>query len=216
MIDSPATILSAAASLTTVLMIRHAHTDAIGRCLSGRRAGVPLSTLGAAQAEHLGHALAVCPLAAIYTSPLERAVQTAAAIGRYQSAPVRLASELLEIDFGKWSGKTFTELEPDQDWQLFNARRSIAVIPDGEDLFAVQARIVAAVSRLGALHAGQTIACVSHGDVVRFALLHYVGATLDEYARFEIAPASVTALSLSAHRTQVVAVNARTWPPSSP
>jgi probable phosphoglycerate mutase len=195
-------------------LIRHAHTDAVGRSLSGRTAGVPLSTLGLAEAERLGRALAACPLAAIYTSPLERSVQTAEVIGRYQTAPVRQASELLEIDFGGWTGKTFTELEPDPAWQRFNARRSTAVIPGGEKLSDVQARIVEAVSRLGARHVGAVIALVSHADVVRFALLHYVGATLDEYARFEIEPASVTQLVLSAGQTRIVAVNSSTWPPS--
>jgi broad specificity phosphatase PhoE len=213
-INSGTTTLSADVPDTTVLLIRHAETDAVGRCLSGRATGVPLNAAGTIQAERLGQALAGCPLAAIYTSPLERAVQTAAAIGRYQAVPVRHASELLEIDFGRWTGKTFIELELDQAWQQFNSQRSTAVIPGGEPLAGVQARIIAAVSRLGARHAGTSIALVSHADVVRCAVLHYLGATLDEYARFEIDTASVTGLSLGHGGTQVVTVNARIWPPS--
>jgi broad specificity phosphatase PhoE len=190
-----------------VLLIRHAHTDALGRSLSGRSVGVPLSTDGRSQAERLGQALACCPLAAIYTSPLDRAVQTAEAIGRYQLMAVSQVAELLEIDFGGWTGKTFVELERDPAWHEFNTRRSTASIPGGEGLADVQARIVAAVSRLGARHPGQTIALVSHADVLRFALLHYAGAPLDDYARFEVAPASVTRLSLIAGETRLVFVN---------
>jgi broad specificity phosphatase PhoE len=196
-----------ALNAATILLIRHAHTDALGHSLSGRKAGVPLSDAGRTAADSLGRALACCPLAAIYTSPLERAVQTAEAIARYQNVPMRQTSELLEIDFGGWTGRTFVDLEHDPAWQRFNARRSTARIPDGEILADVQARIVAAVSRLGARHPGKTIALVSHADVLRFALLHYAGATLDDYARFEVAPASVTALSLTAERTRVVFVN---------
>jgi broad specificity phosphatase PhoE len=195
---------------TTVLLIRHAHTHALGRSLSGRGDGVPLSNEGRTQADRLGRALASCPLAAIYTSPLDRAVQTAEALRRYQTVPVRHATELLEIDFGAWTGKTFVELKQDPAWQRFNTVRSAASIPDGEVLATVQARIVMLVSRLSARHQGNSIALVSHADVVRCALLHYVGATLDEYARFEVAPASVTALSVAHGQTRVMFVSRQT------
>jgi broad specificity phosphatase PhoE len=193
---------------TTVLLIRHAHTDALGIALSGRSAGVPLSGAGRAQADQLARALARCyPLAAIYTSPLERAMQTAVALRGHQQVPVRRSAALLEIDFGAWTGSTFAALEQDAAWQRFNTKRSAASIPDGEGLASVQRRIVLLVARLSARHPGQCIALVSHADVLRFALLHYVGATLDDYARFELAPASVTALSVAEGRTEVLFVN---------
>jgi len=197
---------------TTVLLIRHAHTAALGRYLSGRAAGVALSATGRAQADRLGQTLAGCPLTAIYTSPLQRAVQTATAIARYQAAPVRRSNALLEIDFGVWTGKTFIELEPDPAWQRFNTSRSSASIPGGESPSAVQARIVAEVSRLSAQHAGARIALVSHGDVLRFALLYYVGATLDDYSRFTVDPASVSALSVSSRGTRLLLINGRHSP----
>jgi len=183
----------------------------VGCTLSGRAAGVSLSASGVAQAERLGRALANCRLAAIYTSPLERAVQTATAIGRYQAAPLRQVDELLEIDFGAWTGKSFVELAADAAWQHFNTIRSTAVIPGGEQLANVQVRIVSAITRFAGLHAGGVVALVSHGDVLRFALLHYVGATLDDYARFELDPASVSALSLGGHEFRLLVVNALTW-----
>jgi probable phosphoglycerate mutase len=173
---------------------------------------VALSATGEAQADRLGQILAACPLTAIYTSPLQRAVQTAKAIARYQAAPVRRSNALVEIDFGLWTGKTFTELEHDEAWQRFNTRRSMASIPDGEAPSVVQARIVAEVSRLSAFHAGAVIALVSHGDVLRFALLYYVGATLDDYSRFNVDPASVTALSVSPRETRLLLINGRNSP----
>jgi probable phosphoglycerate mutase len=110
---------------------------------------VSLSKEGRTQADRLGRALASCPLAAIYTSPLARAVQTAEAVGHYQTVAVSQVAELLEIDFGAWTGKTFVDLERDPEWQRFNAKRSTACIPEGELLATVQARIVAAIGRLG-------------------------------------------------------------------
>lgn len=196
--DSPA---------TTTLLIRHARTDAIGQWLCGRAAGVHLSAEGQAQADRLGRALSSIPLAAIYTSPIERAAETAHALARYQGVPVQLCEDLSEIEFGAWTGKTFGDLERDPEWRTFNERRSQAVVPGGERPQQVQARILAALETLGAAHAGRTIAVVSHGDVLRFAVLHYAGIPLDEYHRIEIHPASVSALRLSPGGARMLYVN---------
>ena len=182
---------------TTALLIRHGHTNAIGQQLCGRAAGVQLSTEGRTQATRLGARLASHRLAAIYSSPLERAVETARAIAAHQQADVELCEDLTEIDFGTWTGKTFAELATDAGWLAFNTRRSTAIVPAGECAPDVQGRIVRALERLGRRHAGETIAVVSHCDVLRFAVLHYASTPLDLFDRFDIDPASVTAVSLS-------------------
>ena len=196
-----------ASSATTTLLIRHAHTDAIGHWLCGRAAGVHLSAEGHAQADRLGRALSSIPLAAIYTSPLERAAETADALARYQAVPVQKCDALSEIEFGAWTGQRFAELERDAEWRTFNERRSQAIVPGGERPQEVQARILAALQKLGAAHTGHTIAVVSHGDVLRFAVLHYAGIPLDEYHRIEIHPASVSALRLSPGAPRMLYVN---------
>ena len=192
---------------TTALLVRHAHTDAIGRILAGRAAGVPLSTAGRIQADHLGRALASAPLAAVYTSPLERAVDTARAIAGHQSVTVTEDAALNEIDFGEWTGLTLSELEDMENWRAFNRQRASARIPGGEAPQCVQQRMVAAIARLTAAHAGSTIALVSHGDVIRSAVLHVAGSSLDLYDRFEISPASVTAMEVSGAYVRLVYVN---------
>src|SRR3954469_13786561 len=133
---------------SVVLLIRHAHTDALGRVLTGRTPGVTLSALGRGQADRLGRALAPLPLAAIYTSPLERATATAQAIAAHQSAPVAEDTDLLEIDFGEWTGLTFGELDRVPGWHAFNRQRSSAIVPGGEACALVQERIVGAIARL--------------------------------------------------------------------
>src|SRR5215207_4417571 len=127
---------------TVILLIRHAHTDAVGRVLTGRAAHVPLSSVGRAQADRLGRALAVLPLAGVYTSPLERAVETARAIARHQAVAVLEDADLHEVDFGDWTGRTFQELDDVEAWQAFNRHRAAAVIPRGESPALVQERIV--------------------------------------------------------------------------
>ena len=193
---------------TTVLLIRHGHTDAIGTWLAGRTRGVPLSASGTAQIERLGRALAgAYRLAAIYTSPLERAHATAAALARYQQVAVEESEDLVDIDFGAWTGKTFLELNADPLWHTFNTTRATAAVPGGEWPGVVQQRIVHVIERLAGCHPNQTVALVTHADLVRFALLHYRSMSLDLYGRFDIDPASVTALSVCRAETKILYVN---------
>ena len=196
---------------TTVLLIRHAHTSAIDdRLLCGREPGITLSRVGVFQAEELGHTLsASCRLAAVYSSPLERARATADAIARHQRAnlPVHVHDALIEIDFGVWTGKTFDQLDADPRWQAFNRTRATATIPGGESLWAVQAHVVATIAYLARHHRGVTIALVSHAEIVRVALLCYLGRSLDVSHELEIAPASVSAISVSPNGVHVQFVN---------
>jgi broad specificity phosphatase PhoE len=192
---------------TVVLLVRHAHTDALGRILAGRAEGIPLSTVGRAQAERLGRALSAFPLAAIYTSPVERAVETARSIARHHATRLQEDPGLHEIDFGDWTGLTFQELDKMAAWREFNRRRSSATIPCGETPGQVQERIVAAISRVTAAHQGRTIVMVSHGDVIRSAVLYIAGSSLDLWDRFEISPASITAVAVSGESFRLLYVN---------
>ena len=162
--------------------------------LSGRTRGIHLSAQGRAEADRVGRGLAGEPLAVIYSSPLERAVETAVAIARHQQTDVEVLEELSEIDFGDWTGKTFAELEHDRGWHIFNTRRSTASIPHGESAVATQARMVTLMRTLTQAHQGQRIALVSHGDPLRYAVLHLAGVPLDRYDDVQILPASVSAV----------------------
>jgi probable phosphoglycerate mutase len=202
---------------TTVLLVRHALTDAVGVRLSGRAEAVPLSASGLLQAERLGLALASrhC-VAAIYTSPLERARTTAAALSRYQAVVVSPCDDLVDIDFGAWSGRTFAELADDPAWQLFNTARADARVPGGEHSRAVQHRIVAAIARLAAAHEGEEIALVSHCDVIRYALLHYQSLSLDLCHSIAIEPASVSVVVHSPESAMVVSAGDTTFAAEPP
>jgi broad specificity phosphatase PhoE len=196
--------------MTKVLLIRHAHTEAVGQYLAGRAHGVPLSDQGIAEAQRLGAALHGVPLDGIYASPLERATATAHAIAHGRDHHVITRDDLTEVDFGEWTGKTFAELDALPAWRTFNHRRAIAVVPNGEPAPAVQARIVSAVDALVRAHPSQTIAIVSHADVIRGAVLHYLGIPLDHYHRITISPASVTAFAFGGDAPRVLHMN---WSP---
>ena len=193
----------------TTLLIRHAHTDAIGLRLSGRTPGIHLSAQGRAEAERLGRGLAGVTLTAIYTSPLERAVETARRIAQHQGIVETIRDELSEIDFGRWTGKTFAELEQDRGWQIYNRCRGSASVPGGESAAAVQSRMVAVLKTLAASHEGQRIAIVSHGDPLRYAALQFTGASLDRYSDVTILPASVSAVVWLPEGPRLLYVNDR-------
>jgi len=193
---------------TTVLLVRHAHTTAIDSWLCGRSSGVPLSSLGHAQALALAEALQSTKLAAIYSSPLERAVATATAIASAHSRGVEICQGLTEVDFGRWTGLSFAALSRDPEWHAFNTSRATAIVPEGEQPGEVQARIVHTIARLSAAHRGATVACVTHADVIRCAVLHYQRRSLDDYHQLTIDPASITTVRLSGALADVIAINA--------
>jgi broad specificity phosphatase PhoE len=201
--------MTAARAATRALLIRHGHTDVIGRRLVGRLAGINLSSAGRAQADALRQRLASTVLAAVYSSPLERAVQTAAPLAADHQLDVTCADGLAELDFGTWTGCTFEELEPLAAWRRFNNHRSTAEVPGGETALQVQTRIVRTLDALRNAHPGETIALVTHQDVIRTALVHCAGASLDFYDRFVVAPASISTLELSDAVWRIVASNER-------
>jgi broad specificity phosphatase PhoE len=192
---------------TTVLFIRHAHTDALGAWLCGRACGVSLSAQGTTQARMLGRSLRAMPLDAIYSSPLERARATAEAIALQQSRPVRICDALTEIDFGEWTGQTFAALEHQPRWQAFNRARATSVIPGGEQPADIQQRVVSATMRLTAAHPGNTIALVTHAEIVRMALLYFQSRSIDCHDSLTIDPASVSTVRVWPGGVHVLSVN---------
>jgi probable phosphoglycerate mutase len=193
---------------TTILLVRHALCDPIGRSLAGRRAGVPLNAEGRAQARALATRLDATSLSAIYSSPLERAMETATEIGRARGlAPVTIES-LTELEVGEWTGATFDELRDDERWRAFNAYRSGTRPPEGELAAEVQARVVVALEQLADRHGEETIAVVSHADVIRTAIAYFIGVPIDLARRLEIDPASVSVLELAPWGPRLLALNA--------
>ena len=194
---------------TTFCLIRHAEHGLQGRPLVGRAAGVGLSPEGERQARALADRLAPAPITAVYTSPLERAQQTAAPLAARLGLVVRSADELNELDFGAWTGKAIDELDPQQAWRRFNVFRSGTRIPDGELMLEAQTRIVGLMLRLAERHANRTVALVSHGDVIKAALCYFLGMPLDLCRRIEIGPASLSIVRLDPWEPQVLLVNGR-------
>jgi broad specificity phosphatase PhoE len=151
------------------------------------------------------------PIAAVYSSPRERAYYTAREIADRYEAKVRVSDSLDELDFGDWTGRSFDALEGDPLWDAWNQSRSTARPPRGEGMAEAVERAVAEIRRLANDHPDQTIAAVSHCDIIRGVIAHFLGLPLDNLLRFDIDPASVSRLAVGDWGAQVMSVNERLY-----
>ena len=193
--------------MALLLLVRHALTDATGRRLSGQETGLHLSESGRAQAELLSDRLSPIPLAALYSSPLERCVETAEIVARGRSIEVRLLPQLMEVDYGRWTGRPLPQLYRTALWKRLQQAPSSIRFPDGETLGEVQQRCVTALEEIAGRHAKKAVAVVAHADVIRLTLAHYAGVHIDLYQRLTVSPASVSALSLGDRIPRIIRVN---------
>lgn len=198
--------------MTTFYLVRHGACDGLGETLWGRTAHVVLNEEGKAQAQGLGEYFRNVKLDAVYSSPLERALETAEAIARVANVEVQQSAAFNEVDFGEWSGKSFEALARDERWRRFNTQRSVTSIPSGESLLDVQARVVAELEHLSEQHANASIAIVSHADVIKAAVGYVAGTPIDLLQRFEISPCSVSIIATDEHNTKLLAVNSSCGP----
>lgn len=194
--------------MTVIYFVRHAVIADTGKRLSGRTPGLHLSEQGIEQARAAARSLAEAPLKAIYSSPIERCLETAEIVAEpHRRLEVQIEERLVEVDYGSWSNRTYASLRRTKLWSTVQRWPSSASFPGGEGIRDVQARAVTAVDALGKKHRRSHICCVSHADVIRVVMAHYLGVHLDLYQRLVISPASVTVLGIGADGPRVLALN---------
>ena len=193
--------------MTTFFLIRHASCNGLGQTLWGRTPGICLNQTGELQAQRLADRFKNLTLDAIYSSPLERALQTAEVFARSMKLEVRRSDAVNEIDFGEWTGKTFDELSVDEQWRRFNGHRSMTTIPGGESFLEVQNRIVKEIDALAQQHGEARVALVSHADVIRAAVAYFAGTPIDLIERFVISPCSVSVVAVDEESARVLTIN---------
>jgi probable phosphomutase (TIGR03848 family) len=190
-----------------LLLIRHAVTQATGNRLSGRTPGIHLSEEGRGQARHLAERLASLSLAAVYASPLERCVETAEALAGPRRMHVQRVSDLAEVDYGRWTGRSIRQLVRTTLWKKVQQSPSSVTFPEGEALIDAQRRAVAALEAIATRHPRAAVAVVAHADVIRLALAHYAGLHIDLFQRLIVSPASVSAVALGDRIPRIVRMN---------
>ncbi len=195
--------------MTTFLLIRHGENDWVGRRLPGWTPGIHLNERGRAQAEALAALLRPVRLAAVCSSPLERALETARPLARSKGLTVLRTRGLAEMQVGDWQGQSLRRLSRHKLWRVIQQAPSLARFPGGESFPEAQARIVAALEALRLKYASPraVVACFSHGDMIKLAVAHYVGLPLDLFQRLAADPASITALHIREGRAFLLRLN---------
>ena len=194
--------------MTTLYLVRHATYDNVSSVLSGRLPGRSLNAQGREEAARAAARLRDRDVTMVLSSPLERAMETAAPIAAGRGLAVRPAPELVEIDFGAWSGRSFDSLAGIPEWDDWNNQRHHARPPAGESMGEAQARVVALLDRLCREDASGAV-LVSHGDVIKAAVLHVLGMPLQAYHRLDTDPASISTLELWPGGGKLVSLNER-------
>lgn len=192
---------------TTILLVRHGQTPTTGKVLPGRAKGLHLAEQGVEQAKIAALRIAELDIDAVYSSPLERAKETAAPISAACGLKTKVDRGLFECDFGDWTGKQLKDLMKLPEWQTVQRAPSTFRFPNGESFTEMQTRMVSALDKLRALHPGGTIVCVSHADTIKAAVAHAMGTHIDLFQRIVVSPASVSAITWHAGGPIVLAVN---------
>jgi probable phosphoglycerate mutase len=196
--------------MTTLYLIRHAHNEFVKRGkLAGRLPDVHLNSIGTAQAEKLAELFTDTKLTAVYSSPLERSMETALPLAKAQGLKVIRNKGLLEIDFGSWQGSSLKALRRRKLWPRVQFQPSTVRFPQGESFAEAQFRIVQAINQLVASHNGKSVrlACVSHADPIKLAIAHFLGLSLDHFQRLSLVPASVSSLHISEGHIALLSLN---------
>lgn len=194
---------------TRILLIRHGQSRwNVDRRVQGQT-DVPLTPLGQAQAAALARRLASLPLAAVYSSPLRRARETAEAVARPHGLPVVTLAGLVEIDHGRWQGLTWAEVaaRDSERYALWQRLPGRVVMPGGERLFDVRTRALEAVRGVVAAHPGATAALVSHEVVLRVLLGEALGMDYDHLGRLVLDNGGISVVEYGAGPPVVVTVN---------
>ena len=184
--------------MSHILLVRHGQNEWVSaKRLAGWTPGIHLNEQGLEEVNQLSARLVHLPIKAVYSSPLERCIETADIIANaHQLVPVAM-EDLGEVHYGKWEGKKLKKLSKKRSWYAVQHFPGRFQFPNGEALRNVQNRGVNAIETLAGLHAGEMIAVVSHADVIKLVLAHYLGVHIDLFQRISVAPASVSILALS-------------------
>jgi len=179
------------------------------KVLLGRVLDPPLDERGEGQARVVAQRLRKFPRLVIETSPRRRARHTAGIIAAQRDTAVRIVPQMDEVDYGSWSGHTFEALAQDPEWRRWNKYRAVSRTPAGDSIRDVQERALAHFRKLEQTIDGETIAIVTHAEVIRSIVMMALQVPLDDYARFEIVPASLTRLSVEGSELRLQSVNER-------
>jgi probable phosphomutase (TIGR03848 family) len=198
--------------MPTLLLIRHGENDYVktGK-MAGRIPGVHLNERGKKQAQALGEALKDVPIKALYSSPLERAMETANPIAESHKLKIIQEPDLMDTLIGKWQGRSWKLLRLTKAWKIVQNAPSRFRFPEGESFPECQMRIVNVLERVIQKHnkPQDVIVVVFHADPIKLAVAHFLGMPLDHFQRLSCDTGSLTPLHVGEASANLIKLNQR-------
>jgi len=195
-----------------LLLIRHGENEFVkaGK-LPGRLPGIHLNEKGQKQAHALSDALKDVPIKAVYSSPLERAMETAGPIAEPHNLEIVQEPDLMDTDVGAWQGKSLKVLRHMNAWKVVQQAPSRFRFPEGESFTEAQTRYISALERIIQHHhkPKDIVAVVFHADPIKLAVAHLLGMPLDHFQRLSCDTGSMTALFVSESGANLIKLNQR-------
>lgn len=195
--------------MPTFLLIRHGENDYVKKGkLAGRLPEVHLNDKGRQQAAAIAGHLKEAPIKAIYSSPLERAVETAQPLAQSLNMEVQIRPGLLETGYGDWTGESLKKLGRLKAWKVVQVTPSLFRFPNGESFAESQRRICQELETIASQHDPKDmVACFSHSDPIKMAIAYYIGMPLDSFQRLGVSPGSISVLHIGESSSHLAALN---------
>ena len=194
---------------TTVLLVRHGQTESNVTGFYMGWSNEDLDDVGYGQARSLSARLAGLPIAAVYTSPLQRTRSTAAAIATPHGLELQILDDFIEIQLGDWQGLHMDEIR--QRWpELWRQSRIDPIdvtMPNGESFNQVTERAVRGFEAVVAANQDRQAVIIAHDIIVRVLVAHVLGVTNSIYRRMEINNASFTVIRFIDGRARLLTLN---------
>ena len=196
-------------AMPTFLLIRHGENDYLKKNkMPGRLPGIHLNKHGREQAATLAETLKALPIKAIYSSPLERAIETAEPLAQARGLTIQIRPDLLDTDVGEWQGMQLKKLHKYPLWKLIQEQPSGVRFPGGESFMELQERLVKEFEAIRAAHKQKdVVAVVFHADPIKLILAHYIGLPLDNFQKLSVAAGSVSILAIGKSSARLAALN---------
>ncbi len=176
-------------------LIRHGANDSLGNFLPGQLSGVHLNELGREQAKLVAASLQDVQLDAIYSSPLERTVETAIPLAEMTGLPVIRLNKLIEMNTGNFTGVPFEELKSNPVWKKIRSHAHLNAFPGGESFAAAWDRLWDALQEIISRHkVGERVVVFSHSDCIKMMITRAMGIPISHFQRVIVDPASLSIL----------------------
>jgi broad specificity phosphatase PhoE len=194
--------------MTTILLIRHGLTDFVGKRLAGHLPGIHLNKVGLDQAKGIADLLQPTPIKAIFSSPLERSIETAQPMAIQKNLEIEVIEALAEINFGSWQGKTVKQIQRMKMWETVRENPSKVLFPNGESFVEAKKRLIGAMEYVLRNSTSEDyVACFSHSDSIRILLTHFLNMPIDSFQRIVIDTASISVIRVGDNEIRVGPIN---------